>query len=90
MEVPGDLTASTREAGFTRIKAWDAGFSLACLLEILESYVLAANVNQPGEHRVVFPIKANYLNCQGINRRADRRPTGMVKPKIRKVHLLLA
>ena len=55
-----------------------------------KSYVLAANVNQPGEHTVIFPIKANYLNCQGINRQADRRPTGMVKPNIRKVHLLLA
>ena len=55
-----------------------------------KSYVLAANVNQPGEHTVVSHIKANYLNCQVINRRADRRPTGMVKPNTRKVHLLLA
>lgn len=42
--------------------------------EFGKSYVLAANEKQPGE-RTVSPIKENYLNCQILNRRADRNQT---------------
>ena len=66
------------------------GIFLPVCWKFRKSYVLAANVNQLGEHTVVSPIKANYPNCQVINRRADRRPTGMVKLKTRKAHLPLA
>ena len=62
---------ATREAGFTKNGAQDAGF-FPCLSGISEImtisiHVLAAKAIQQDECSIVSPIKTNYINSDLVN-----------------------